>query len=334
MKRKFIVILICILGTLTIGYKFINENLKFILNAQSAPAFQLPKGAKVVLGKYNNKEIVWDIGNNDNNGSYVLMSSKPIVDEIAKYNSTLGCSIVRPSGSGGRPYGYACPDTLLNNELGLITLNTNETALITKNFYIPTYSDIQNDGVLGLGVSDRAFKSGVHYYLNERGNYRSSVSGGWPRNMMTLTQGPQDFTTPETLVTSVGSIIAIDDKINVVYDYYINSSGGVTIGKKSLRPFGAIDSSKIMFSANISYTDGNWHNYVLDTDNLNENNELNANKLRIESSLTAFLQDVKYKNIATQKVLENSVVKLSINANTGTNTKISIILYDEACSQI
>ena len=114
----------------------------------------------------------------------------------------------------------------------------------------------------------------------------------------------------------------------------MNSSGGVTIGKKSLRPFGAIDSSKIMFSANTSYTDGNWHNYVIDTDNLNGNNELNANKLRIQSSLTAFLQDVKYKNNATQKVIENSVVKLSINANTGTNTKISIILYDEACSQI
>ena len=84
MKRKFIVILICILGTLTIGYKFINENLKFILNAQSAPAFQLPKGAKVVLGKYNNKEIVWDIGNNDNKGSYVLMSSKPLVNATSK----------------------------------------------------------------------------------------------------------------------------------------------------------------------------------------------------------------------------------------------------------
>ena len=332
--KKILITSLCLMSSLLLLYVYAADSMMSILHAQSAPVFQMPKGSKVVLGKYNNREIVWDIGNNDNNGSYVLMSSKPIKDDIAKYDPTLGCSTVRPSGSSGRPYGYACPNTLLDSEIGLIALNTNETALITKNFHIPTYSDIQTGGVLGLGVSDRAFKNSVHYYLNERGNYRSSVSGGWPRNMMTLTQGPQDFTTPETLVTSTGSTIAIGDKINVVYDYYMNSSGGVTIGKKSLRPFGAIDSSKIMFSANTSYTDGNWHNYVIDTDNLNGNNELNANKLRIQSSLTAFLQDVKYKNNATQKVIENSVVKLSINANTGTNTKISIILYDEACSQI
>ena len=40
-----------------------------------------------------------------------------------------------------------------------------------------------------------------------------------------------------------------------------------------------------MFAANTSYTDGNWHSFAIDSANLNELNELNPNKLRVQSSL-------------------------------------------------
>ena len=86
--KKFLIIFICLLSSLSIAYMYSKDNIGNILNAQSAPTFQLPKGAKVILGKYNNKEVVWDIGNNNNNGSYVLMSSKPIENNISIYNSS------------------------------------------------------------------------------------------------------------------------------------------------------------------------------------------------------------------------------------------------------
>ena len=95
-----------------------------------------------------------------------------------------------------------------------------------------------------------------------------------------------------------------------------------------------MNKTKIMFAANTAYTDGHWHNYSIDTANLNENNELNPNKLRIQSSLNASLQDIKYKNNSTQKVVKNSIVDLSVNANMGTNSIISFILYNEAGSDI
>ena len=87
------------MGWLFMIYIESNGFMNNIISAQSAPAFQLPKGAKVVLGKYNNKEIVWDIGNNNNNGSYVLMSSKPIVDSIATYDSSVPITTTAQSNS-------------------------------------------------------------------------------------------------------------------------------------------------------------------------------------------------------------------------------------------
>ena len=91
-------------------YMYVNKEFQ-VMKAQSAPAFEIPKGAKVVLAKYNNNEIVWDIGNNVND--YVLMSSKPIMNNIGKYNSSIGCTIVRHSSGRNTPYGYACPNTVL-----------------------------------------------------------------------------------------------------------------------------------------------------------------------------------------------------------------------------
>lgn len=76
MKKRLFMIALCIFCSVTVAYMYTKSDVASILSAQSAPAFQLPKGSKVVLGKYNNKEIVWDLSN-DNNG-YELMISKPI----------------------------------------------------------------------------------------------------------------------------------------------------------------------------------------------------------------------------------------------------------------
>ncbi|MCI8851550.1 MAG: hypothetical protein HFE82_08485, partial [Erysipelotrichaceae bacterium] len=327
MWKKVLILITCLMGWLFMIYIESNGFMNNIISAQSAPAFQLPKGAKVVSGKYNNKEIVWDIGNNVND--YVLMSSKPIVNNIGKFNSSIGCTIVRHSSGGSTPYGYACPNTVLDNEINKIVLNTNEVGLITKGFYIPTYSDISTGGVLGLSLTDRAFKNGISYYLNERGNYSSSISAGWPSHLTTLAQGPQNDTNTIMLVTSTGTNIPLSEKINAIYEWYDGS-----VGASNLRPFGAIDHKKVMFAANAAYTDGNWHNYVIDTSNLNENNELNANKIRIQSSLLATLQDIKYKNVSTQEVIKDSTIDVTVNANTGTNTKMSVILYNDAGTDI
>ena len=89
MWKKTFIIAVCLLSSLSVAYVYCRDYFDNMLSANSVPVFQLPKGAKVVLGKYNNKEIVWDIGNNDNNGSYVLMSSKPIADKIATFDSNL-----------------------------------------------------------------------------------------------------------------------------------------------------------------------------------------------------------------------------------------------------
>jgi len=100
MFRKMITALSAILVVFAVAYIYTNSNMLTTLNAQSAPAFILPKGSKVVLGKYNNKEVVWDIGNNNNNGNYVLMSSKPIVDSITVLNKNLPyTSSVKPNDS-------------------------------------------------------------------------------------------------------------------------------------------------------------------------------------------------------------------------------------------
>ncbi len=94
MLKKVISALIMIIALSVIVNIYMNGNMHSFLNAQSAPTFSLPKGSKVILGKYNNKEIVWDIGNNDNNGSYVLMSSKPIVDSIQTYDSGMSLATI------------------------------------------------------------------------------------------------------------------------------------------------------------------------------------------------------------------------------------------------
>ena len=345
MKRKIIIILMCVLGTVTIGYKFINDNLKFILNAQSAPVFQLPKGAKVVLGKYNNKEIVWDIGNNNNNGSYVLMSSKPIVNSIQTYDGSIPVTTTPQSGATRENYclrynsgsNYSikyCPVTPLKTEVAKIQTNSNEATIITKAPFLPSISDVRTGGNLGLSLNDRAYQS-VVYWLEGYITSPTAASGAYRNLYNNAAQSTVNVpaTSYDYVDQTTGSSISRNEKI-VWYDSrQWNSSGGF-IPKNAIRPFTLLDKTKINFAANTSYTDGSWHSYTIDTDNLNENNELNPNKLRIQSSLTAALLDIKRNNHSIQKVVKNQSADLSVNANVGTNTKMSVILYDDAGTQI
>ncbi len=128
--KKFLIIFICLLSSLSISYMYSKDNIGNILNAQSAPTFELPKGSKVILGKYNNKEVVWDIGNNNNNGNYVLMSSKPIVEYIEKYNVSLGCTQMYNTRSWCHDYVYKCPNTKLDDEINKILKNIKETNIV------------------------------------------------------------------------------------------------------------------------------------------------------------------------------------------------------------
>ena len=58
MLKKVLLATVCLLSSLFVLFMYIKSDIIGVLNAQSAPVFTLPKGSKVVLGKYNNKEIV------------------------------------------------------------------------------------------------------------------------------------------------------------------------------------------------------------------------------------------------------------------------------------
>ena len=346
MLKKVITALIMIIGLSTLTYIYANSSLLNTLKAQSAPAFQLPKGAKVVLGKYNSKEIVWDIGNNNNNGNYVLMSSKPIADSIQTYDSSLPFTVNTPpavsdrdnycikSKDVNRELMMFCPTTPLKNELRNVLLSVLESGILTEIPFLPKFNDIKNAGSYGLTLNDRAYKNGTAYWLDgylsvsSQGNrYLNSAQN--PLDAAVVSTDPHDVDTPTIAISRSEKIVTV------------NCTKGLptTLGaaeKKALRPFAILDKTKINFAANTSYTDGNWHRYTVDTANLNQNNELNPNKLRIQSSLTASLQDIKNesKTKSISKVIKNGSVDLYVNANTGTNTKISVILYNEAGTEL
>ena len=345
MLKKVISALIMIIALSVIVNIYMNGNMHSFLNAQSAPTFSLPKGSKVILGKYNNKEIVWDIGNNDNNGSYVLMSSKPIVDSIQTYDPGLPIVTTVPAinardnyclkfiGSSSRYCINYCPTIPLKNEVNKISLTITENSIILKSPFLPDLADIKNGGTLNLTISDRAFKTSTAFWVD---GYITSYTydGGVYRNFYNnIIQAPQNATVVGNDFNEYDSGAFISRNERLVWLNSQNWNGG-SVEKKSIRPFSTLDKSKIMFAANTSYTDGNWHSYIIDTANLNENNELNPNKLRIQSSLTASLLDIKRNNHSTQKVVKNQSIDLSVNANTGTNTQISVILYNDAGTDI
>ena len=341
MWKKVLLISICLISCSCI----INLSLIDTLHAQSAPTFQLPKGSKVVLGTYDNREIVWDIGNNDNNGSYVLMSSKPIVNSIQTYNGSIPVTTTPQSGATRENYclrynsgsNYSikyCPVTPLKTEVAKIQTNSNEATIITKAPFLPSISDVRTGGNLGLSLNDRAYQS-VVYWLEGYITSPTAASGAYRNLYNNAAQSTVNVpaTSYDYVDQTTGSPISRNEKI-VWYDSrQWNSSGGF-IPKNAIRPFTLLDKTKINFAANTSYTDGSWHSYTIDTDNLNENNELNPNKLRIQSSLTAALLDIKRNNHSIQKVVKNQSVDLTVNANTGTNTKMSVILYDDAGTEI
>ena len=170
MWKKLLVTLIVLVGTFTAGYAYFN----YEMNAAVTP-FQLQKGQKVVLGKYNNKEIVWDIGNNDNNGKYVLMSSKPIEDNVTLYDSSLptistaaalnnreNAMLISPYANLSIAY---CPVTPLKNKINTIVLNANENGILQQSPFLPSSNDIKTGGSLGLTFSDRAYKA-TNYWLD------------------------------------------------------------------------------------------------------------------------------------------------------------------------
>ncbi len=349
MLKKFIIALIMILGVFAVSFIYVSSNMSATLNAQSPPTFQLPKGAKVVLGKYNNKEVIWDIGNNNNNGNYVLMSSKLLL-KMSTYDSSFPITTTPQTGADREKYclkyldsrspGYSsltyCPVTFVEQEIQTISFSPQETNILTRQPFLPSVTETYAGGSLGLSAEDRAFKRSTWYILKgaaEIKNYPDSMYIGFYFHPV---QDPLDavpFSLP---------ILLLD--LNIIHnpgpDEHITTydvtpwRNYVTYHQLNIRPYTTVSRSKLMFAADTAYTDGAWHSYSIDTSNFNENNELNPNKLRIQSSLTASLMDIKRNNQSTSKVIKNNNVNLSVNANTGTDTKMSVLLYDEAGTDI
>ena len=167
MWKKLLIAFIALTGTFTVGYAYYN----YEMSAAVTP-FQLQKGQKVVLGKYNNREIVWDIGNNTSN--YVLMSSKPLVNSIATYDSSVPLATSDPGLASRENFCFKvasstsyvttyCPVTPLKSEIARISTNTNENSIITKAPFLPSISDIITGGTLGLTLNDRAYRTSPFY---------------------------------------------------------------------------------------------------------------------------------------------------------------------------
>ena len=271
MIKKLITALTTILGVSIISYMYFNSNMLTTLNAQSAPTFQLPKGAKVVLGKYNNKEIVWDIGNNNNNGSYVLMSSKPIVDSIGTYDASLPyvnnslpspenreSYCVRHAAGGSNPSSLYCPITPIKNEINKIVLNNSENTIIIKSPFLPSMNDVKNNGTLGLMLNERAYKKDIKYWLDgyivsytyNNGFYKNYYHH--PVQFPLIEQSFDNNVTYDFADFDTGEFLSRNERINWSKS---RLSTGV-VYKYAIRAFTTLDKTKVMFGANTSYTDG------------------------------------------------------------------------------
>ena len=347
MKKKLFIILMCILGCAAISYNHIKNNSGTALFAQSSPTFQLQKGAKVILGKYNNREIVWDIAKNTN--TLLLMSSKPIAN-VQSYDSSLPFTTnsspsladrdsycIKYLQPNGEYYYSYCPEAPLQTEINRINLNTLENSIIDRIPFLPSISEVKNGGSLGLTLADRAYHNDVVYWLLGRITSDTYLSGVYAIMCFNTAQYPLNLSAGDDFFEfDTGIRIMRDEKIQWHRSVNWSIGSNVQIVTAPLRPYATVNYQNIVFAANTSYTDGAWHNYVIDTSNFNENNELNPNKLRIQSSLTTSLQDIKNESRtkSISKVIKNGSVNLYVNANTGTNTKISVILYNEAGTEI
>ena len=333
MWKKLLVTLIVLVGTFTAGYAYFN----YEMNAAVTP-FQLQKGQKVVLGKYNNKEVVWDIGNNTSD--YVLMSSVPIESSMSVLDTSLPI-ITSPAALGNRETSRLryrnevnmayCPVTPLKSKINSIVLNVNETNLLDRAPFLPSTDDVKNGGTLGLTFSDRAYKTSTAYWLDGyiSGTYRGDSN--FLNYYFNTWQLPSNVSSALTVI-DFDTRVPISNSEGIYWDHCMNANYVATVN--ALRPFAVMKRSNVLFAANISYTDGNWHEYKVDTANFNANNEANPNQLRIQSSLTASFQGIQRNSHSIQRVAKNSTVQLKVNANTGSNTKISVIIYDSTGTDI
>ena len=255
-KRTLVIMLLALVGV-SMGFLYTNDLFKNSLNAASAPNFVLNKGSKVVLGKYNNKEIVWDIGNNTSD--YVLMSSKPIEDNAVILNNSLP-TITSPAVigdrensnldyGGGNTFSY-CPMTPLKNKINNISLTSNESSIMSRVPFLPSVDEIKTGGSLGLTFHDRAYTTSTVYWLDgyitgvQNGNASylnyyftaTQMASATPSNMSVV-----DFDTRATIPNSDGLLWRDCKNASIPF----GNTGG-------LRPFATVDQTKVMFAANIS----------------------------------------------------------------------------------
>ena len=69
MWKKLRILLIAVIGITAIGN--VTQSMLFTIHGYT-PNFQLSKGAKIILGEYNNDEQVWDVGKVDANELLLL----------------------------------------------------------------------------------------------------------------------------------------------------------------------------------------------------------------------------------------------------------------------
>ena len=205
--------------------------MKNIINAQSAPAFRMPKGSKVVLGKYNSKEVVWDIGNNENNGSYVLMSSKPIDDAMNLFATDSGLPIITsPAALADREnailkmkstsHSY-CPVTPIKNKINQISLNRNDAIILIRIPFLPSVHDVKNGGNLGLSLSDRAYSSSITYWID--GYLKGLYLGGtaYMSAYHNASQKPADYNLNDRDVRDFDTGEIIPQSENIMWSEFI-----------------------------------------------------------------------------------------------------------------
>ncbi len=360
MWKKILATSLFLLGTVLITYMYVNNiGVVATLHAQSAPSFNLQSGQKIVLGEYNGNEIIWDIGKDTDD--YVIMSSKPITnmailskeDDESNNPNKISTTIQTDPAMREKyclkyfnkniyyiPY---CPVTPLKEEVAKIQLTSKETPILNLAPFLPTVGAVMNGGTLGLTTNDRAYKdtnqNDFGYWLDGAGRFPNSADDSTKNGYFNIRQvniGNSVGNADRGNMTVLDTGEVLNSVTNMIDSIAAKRwpQNQATINTLGLRPFATIDRTKINFAANTSYTDGNWHSYEVDTVNLNLKNELNPNKLRIVSNLTASLNNIKYKAQTTQKVVKDSTITLSVDANTGTNTRLSILLYNEAATEI
>ncbi|NBJ64028.1 hypothetical protein D5266_02365, partial [bacterium c-19] len=329
MWKKLILAVIVLSGMFSISIvaNIYNQNMR------AAAFFQLQKGQKVIIGNYQGNDVVWDIGNASGN-DYVLMSSKPIVDLQPIYDTSINCTIYHDN-VGTKWYSPSCDDTLLQNEIDNILFNNVENMILSRPAFLPSMNEVRNGGTLGLTAADRAFQTSCGYWL--AGKIKNSVHvPSYPHAVYNTMQSPLDgVDISGDIDINTNTAISPNEKIRSIMAV-MWSDRASPIMALSLRPFMTVSKEKINFAADATYQDGGWHNYQIDTSNLNKNNQFKPVKLRISSSLTANLDEIRRIRIGKPitKVMKDKSVELKVKSNSGSGNVISALLYDSSGSSI